>query len=80
MTRLARPYYSSRTPLILENSIHLSYPLPRARAAFVAALRGLLCCPVYHGPRARPRTPIGLDERARETLRDASIEHGSSLK
>ena len=42
MTRLARPYDSSRTPLILENSIHLSYPLPRARAAFVAAVRGLV--------------------------------------
>ena len=45
MTRLARPYYSSRTPLILENSIQLTYPLPRARAAFVAALRGLVVLP-----------------------------------
>ena len=45
MTRLARPYDSSRTPLILENSIHLSYPLPRARAAFVAASARLFVLP-----------------------------------
>ncbi len=40
MTRLARPYDSSRTPLILENS-----SLPRVVRAFVAVLRGLVVLP-----------------------------------
>ena len=42
MTRLARPYDSSRTPLILENS---SLPRVAPERAFVAVLRGLVVLP-----------------------------------